>query len=128
MLQVSLARSPILFSTLSNFRPGVPASTTKAFIPARPADGGGDFPVWGASTNELIYVNAKREVVAATLRFTGNAGEVTSVKPLFVTPPFTQSYDISPDGKTFVFTRSLEMQKFPPLALVVNWKMMMEKK
>ena len=96
--------------------------------PWKVSSGGGDFPVWGASTNELIYVNAKREVVAATLRFTGNAGEVTSVKPLFVTPPFTQSYDISPDGKTFVFTRSLEMQKFPPLALVVNWKMMMEKK
>jgi eukaryotic-like serine/threonine-protein kinase len=85
------------------------------------SSGGGYFPLWGATTNELIYVNPRNEVVAATIRFTGETGEVAGVKPLFVVPPFTMSYDISPDGKTFVFTRSLEMQKFPPLTLLVNW-------
>jgi Tol biopolymer transport system component len=85
------------------------------------SSGGGSLPLWGPTTNELIYVNARNEVVAATLRYTGEGGEVTGVKPLFVAPPFAQGYDISPDGKTFIFTRSLEMQKFPPLTLLVNW-------
>jgi hypothetical protein len=47
---------------------------------------------------------------------------VVSTKPLFHPPPFSASYDISPDGKTFVITRDLEMQKFPPLSLVVHWE------
>ena len=36
---VSLARIPILCSSLVIFSPGVPASTTKGFMPARPAWG-----------------------------------------------------------------------------------------
>ncbi len=82
---------------------------------------GGNVPLWGPGTDELIYVNSGNEVVAATLRFSGDAGEVVVVKPLFNLPPFTFNYDIAPDGKTFVLTRSLEMQKFPPLSLLVNW-------
>ncbi len=91
------------------------------------SSGGGNFPLWGASANDLIYVNNKGEVVAATLRFAGNAGEVVNTKPLFASPPFTLGYDISPDGKSFIFTRSLEMQKFPPLTLVVNWEELLRK-
>ena len=34
---VSLARMPSFFSSLTMVRPGVPASTTKGFMPARPA-------------------------------------------------------------------------------------------
>jgi Tol biopolymer transport system component len=83
---------------------------------------GGDNPVWGPTSGDLIYINPRNEVVAATLRFSGESGDVVGVKPLFVLPPFTMNYDISPDGKTFVFTRSLEMQKFPPLTLLVNWE------
>ena len=39
MAAVSLARMPSLCSSLVTFTPGVPASTTKARIPARPAEG-----------------------------------------------------------------------------------------
>ena len=92
------------------------------------SSGGGTAPVWGKSANELLYVNSKREVVAATLRMNGAAGEVVSVKALFVLPAFTLNYDISPDGQTFVITRTLEMQKFPPLTLVTNWDEALTKK
>ena len=96
--------------------------------PWKVSNGGGDFPVWGPTSNELVYVNSKGWAVSATLRFAGNSGEVVSVKPLFGPQPFAQSYDISPDGKTFVITRSLEMQKFPPLTLVMNWDEALKKK
>jgi len=92
------------------------------------SSGGGDIPVWGASATELIYVNPKSEVVAATLRFSGSTGEVAGTKRLFVLPALTQNYDISADGKTFIITRSLEMQKFPPLTLVMNWEELLRKR
>ncbi len=92
------------------------------------SNGGGENPLWGPNSNELIYANARGVVVSATLRFSGNSGEVVSVKPLFAPPPFSSSYDISPDGKTFIITRNLEMQKFPPLSLVMNWDEAIKKK
>ena len=85
------------------------------------SSGGGDVPTWGAR-DEVIYLNPKQELVSATLRFRNKTGEVVATKPLFHPPPFSASYDISPDGKTFVITRDLEMQKFPPLSLVVHWE------
>jgi Tol biopolymer transport system component len=90
--------------------------------PWKISSGGGDHPVWGPGSNEVIYENPANTLIAASLRFSGATGEVVSVRPLFVAPPFSTAYDISPDGRTFVFTRSLEMQKFPPLSLIVNWK------
>jgi hypothetical protein len=56
------------------------------------------------------------------LRFSGARGDLVSTTPLFPMPAFWQSFDISPDGKTFVITRSLEMKKFDPPSLVVHWK------
>ena len=84
--------------------------------------GGGSLPVWGNTPGELIYQNDSRQLVSAMLRFSGKGGEVLSSKPLFVLPPFTFNFDISPDGQSFFVTRALEMQKFPPLTLVTNWE------
>ncbi len=89
--------------------------------------GGATLPLWGPSGTELLYVNTKREVVSATIKLAGNAGEVVSTKVLFVTPPFAQSFDISPDGTTFFITRSLEMEKYPSLSLVTNWEELLKK-
>jgi len=89
--------------------------------PWKVSTGGGGFPLWGPTSNELIYVNYQNEVVSVSLRFAGEGGEVAGVKKLFTLPPFWAYLDISPDGKTFVITRNLEIQKFPPLSMVVNW-------
>jgi len=96
--------------------------------PWKISSGGGFGPVWGREPNELFYVNDKNQMVVASLRFAGEKGEVVSIKPLFSMPAFTSSYDLSPDGKTFVVCRSLEMQKFPNLSLVVNWKGLLEQR
>ncbi|HEX9655604.1 MAG TPA: protein kinase [Bacteroidota bacterium] len=96
--------------------------------PWRISSGGGVGPVWGRESNELFYVNDKNQMVVVSLQFAGEKGEVVSIKPLFPMPAFTSSYDLSPDGKTFVICRSLEMQKFPHLSLVVNWKGLLEQR
>ena len=96
--------------------------------PWKVSSGGGVAPVWGPGGNELIYVDAKNRIVVANLRLGGARGEVVGSKPLFQLPAFTSQYDLSPDGKFFVVTRSLEMQKFPPISLIVNWKALMAEK
>ena len=79
-------------------------------------------PEWGSDGTELFYVNRNNQMMLVRLRFAGLRGEAISAKPLFTMPAFSLEYDISPDGKYFVITRSLEMKKFPPMSLVVNWK------
>ncbi len=94
--------------------------------PWRVSSGGGFLPVWGSEPSELFYINQKNQMVLATIRFVGERSEVKGVSPLFSIPAFASSYDVSPDGKTFVICRSLEMQKLPHPTLVVNWKGLLE--
>jgi len=95
--------------------------------PIKISTGGGDLAVWGPTSSEVIYLNLGGELVSVALRFTRDGVDVAGVKPLFRVPPFASSYDISPDGKTFAITRSLEIQKFPPLTLLVNWDEILRK-
>jgi len=90
--------------------------------PVKVSSGGGFGPVWGSDRSELFYSSGTNQMVLATVRFSEARSEVVSIKTMFQIPAFTSYYDISPDGKLFVFTRSLEMQRFPPLSMVVNWK------
>ena len=83
-------------------------------------------PRWGPDGNELFYINYDRMLMAKSLRFSGERGDVISSKPLFRVPAFADDYDITPDGKTFVITRSLEVQDFGPMSLVVNWQQLLE--
>jgi hypothetical protein len=90
--------------------------------PWKISSGGGAAPVWGPGGKELFYINPDNHVVSVTIRFSGMKGEIISTTPLFQLPAFSSEYDISPDGKTFVVTRDLEIQKYPPMTLVVNWE------
>ncbi len=85
------------------------------------SSGGGFSPLWGMGTNELVYVSSQNQVVAAVLQFTGNGAAVKETKVLFNLPPFFSQYDISPDGKQFVISRSIEIRRHPFLALVTDW-------
>ena len=97
--------------------------------PWKVSTGGGGTPLWGMGTNELIYLNDQGQAVAVVLQFNENAVNVKSTKVLISTPiPFASQYDISPDGKYFVVSRTVEMQKHPFLSLVMNWENMLEKK
>ena len=96
--------------------------------PLKISSGGGNEPRWGIGLNELIYVNNQSQIVAATLRFTENSVIVDNTKILFRSPPFYSIYDVSRDGKTFVFSRFVEMQKLSSLSLVTDWESGLERK
>jgi serine/threonine protein kinase len=82
---------------------------------------GGWLPCWADGNNELCYVSRENKMMLLSLRYKGNEVEVASARSLFTVPAFLESYDISPDGKTIVINRSLEMQKMAPLTLMVDW-------
>ncbi|MFI5251685.1 MAG: protein kinase [Bacteroidota bacterium] len=83
---------------------------------------GGYFPCWAGSSNELCYVSSENKMMLVTLRYKDKMVEVASIHSLFSVPAFLESYDISPNGKTMVINRSLEMQKSAPLTMLVNWQ------
>jgi Tol biopolymer transport system component len=83
-------------------------------------------PAWGPDGTEVFYVNNVNQLIRMKLRIGDSGTEVVERGPLFAVPPFTNEFDISPDGRTFVFTRSLELKKFDPMSLVVNWKALLE--
>jgi serine/threonine protein kinase len=89
--------------------------------PWKISSGGGVLPVWGTRDDELFYIDGRNRMAMVSLRFTGTRGDVVSVTPLFQMPQFATLYDVAPDGKLFVITRSLETQQFPPLSLVAGW-------
>jgi len=96
--------------------------------PWKVSSSGGGTPLWGMGTNELVYINNQNQVVALTLQMKENAVIGLSTKMLFPVPLFASTIDISSDGKLFVVTRFLEVQKRPPLSLVSDWESGLEKK
>ncbi|HTK82085.1 MAG TPA: protein kinase [Bacteroidota bacterium] len=88
--------------------------------PIKISTGGGIEPRWGMGANELIF-GSQEYLVAATLRLSENSVSVDKTTRLLKPPPFTAQYDVSRDGKTIVFSRSIEMQKMAPLTLVGDW-------
>ena len=89
--------------------------------PIKISTGGGTEPRWGMGVNELMY-GSQGYLVAASLRFTQDGVIVEKTTKLFHPPPFAAQYDVSRDGKTIVFSRSIEMQKMAPLTLVSDWE------
>jgi serine/threonine-protein kinase len=71
------------------------------------SNGGGALPVWSPTARELFYLDAENRLVAAELQ-AGPTFAVTGAAPLldasgFALDLFHQSYDVGPDGRTFVF-------------------------
>ena len=82
-------------------------------------------PAW-ASNNELVYVNSDVDsVTVAKLEF-GATIKVTRT-PLFDHRPFTtgspsvRQYDVSRDGRTFLFVKSLKGKTAIEPIIVLNW-------
>ena len=71
------------------------------------SNGGGALPVWSPTGRELFYLDADNRLVAAQLQ-AGPTFAVAGLAPLldasgFALDAFHQSYDVGPDGRTFVF-------------------------
>jgi Tol biopolymer transport system component len=91
------------------------------------SNGGGDQPVWSRDGRELFYLSLDGALIAAQVRET----PVFSVSELrrlfdasgFVNGGFHQSFDVMPDGRSFVFfsPRRLDTDQQPVLVEVDNW-------
>ena len=90
--------------------------------------GGGSEPMWSPDGRELFFLDGATRLVAAQLRTTP-AFEVVRLQPLFdalnfVVDPFHQSYDVAPDGRSFLFTRRRSSGRASATlraVLVENW-------
>ncbi len=89
---------------------------------------GGDAPLWAHSGRELFFVNAKNDVVSASVR-TGAGFSVGTSKVLFhlgseyVVPSWCCQWDVTPDDQRFLMVRGAGTGKTEDqrTILVENW-------
>ncbi len=93
------------------------------------SNGGGIEPLWSADGQELFYLSGTSQLVAARIRTTPTF-EVLSRQPLFdvggpfIIDAFHQSYQVTRDGRHFLFLRlrtSAGGASAPRAVLVENW-------
>ncbi len=85
------------------------------------SSGGGMFPRWGKTRDELFYMSTDNKIMLATLHLGDGAFEVSGVRPLFAVPHFMDCYDVSRDGGRIVMSLMLEAQNSSPITVVANW-------
>jgi serine/threonine-protein kinase len=91
--------------------------------------GGGDRPLWGAGSAEIVYRSAGGQVVS--VRFSpGAAGPPVVGRPVPLFPDTFGAatgrtnhvdYDVDPDGSRFVMVGSQEGEATGELGVVLNW-------
>jgi Tol biopolymer transport system component len=86
---------------------------------------GGNGPRWCRDGKELYYLSSDNTIMAAGIRLTEAAAEISNVHRLFEVPSLEQSvypsFDAGPDGNTFLLNLQNDSQNQAPLTLVVNW-------
>jgi eukaryotic-like serine/threonine-protein kinase len=96
-----------------------PASGGKLMV----STSGGWRPIWRRDGNELFYIGASGELMAAKVKQNGSALAIDAPSPLFQThvEGFLHSYDASADGQRFLIV-TVAQQKLPsPITVVLNW-------
>ncbi|MGE5231507.1 MAG: hypothetical protein ACM3NS_07170, partial [Deltaproteobacteria bacterium] len=73
------------------------------------SNGGGTQPVWSPDGRELFFLDAGAHLTVAKVQTTPTFA-VAGLTRLFdasgyVLDPFHQSYDVTPDGRSFIFAR-----------------------
>jgi eukaryotic-like serine/threonine-protein kinase len=73
------------------------------------SNGGGMEPVWSPDSRELFFLDGSGWLVAASVRAAQSFAVVATQRlfdaTAFQRPGFHQSFDVSPDGRTFLFAR-----------------------
>jgi serine/threonine-protein kinase len=92
------------------------------------SNGGGSQPLWSPNGRELFFLDGSAHLNAAQVRAAATFG-VTGVVRLFdaarfVLDPFHQSYDVTPDGASFIFNSPRQqgaLTRAPKLVWVDHW-------
>jgi serine/threonine protein kinase len=107
------------------------SGTTQVYITSFPdhrgvwqvSTDGGILPVWGASGQELFFLNQDK-IYEAQISYQQGVPKPGSPKVLFDAPRvanFSGPFDISHDGKRFMLITYTETGGVHPLTLVTNW-------
>jgi Tol biopolymer transport system component len=90
---------------------------------------GGWVPRWRRDGKELFYLGLDNSITAVEVEGKGNSFNVGRSQVLFVAPvnPFSETYDVSPDGQRFVMSASPGEEELP-LVLMQNWTARLKKK
>ena len=93
--------------------------------------GGGTQPAWRADGEEIFYVAADGKMMSVSVDPGGASLKLTLPKPLFKTrlelDSFFRQYDVSADGKRFLFAEPLEDSASVPITVIVNWPELLKK-
>ena len=91
--------------------------------------GGGQYPQWGATANELFYVSPDNKLMSVSLRPGMGTAEPSAPRELFQLPIVESGfspYDTTPDGQRFL-VRANNGQAAQPLSVIVNWPALLKK-
>jgi len=97
----------------------------------RVSDGGGTQPRWRRDGRELFFLDAKKKLMAVSVRIEGDVLETGPARVLFETrvqdAPYRsfggiKSYSVSADGQRFLINTISEEGTPSALTLLLNWK------
>ena len=95
------------------------------------SNSGGMQPAWRADGEEIFYVAADGKMMSVSVDPGGASLKLTLPKPLFKTrlelDSFFRQYDVSADGKRFLFAEPLEDSASVPITVIVNWPELLKK-
>ena len=90
------------------------------------SNGGGGEPRWSADGREIYYLDTDARLMVASVS-ARPVFSVTKIQPLFTLPPgvivdqFHQTYDVSPDGKTFYVVSGRALHQETRIVWVEHW-------
>ncbi len=100
------------------FTPEAPAGTGAKWLVSK---GGGVRPIWRPDGKEVFYLNGT-QVMAVDID-TSKGFQAGTPRRMFTAPPgaLNVSWDLSPDGKRFLFIAPPNTGLVIPFTVIVNW-------
>jgi hypothetical protein len=86
--------------------------------------GGGYSPRWRRDQTEIYYLASKGDLISVALRLAEGGPEFDGTRALFRTRLLSKtrnSFDVSPDGQSFLMNLPLEDAASSPITVVTNW-------
>jgi eukaryotic-like serine/threonine-protein kinase len=102
------------------FTPDAPAGTGAKWLVSK---GGGALPLWRPDGKELFYLTVNNQVMAVDID-TSKGFQAGTPRRMFAAPVVvgpTTRWDLSPDGKRFLFAAPPNTGRVAPFTVVLNW-------
>ena len=91
---------------------------------------GGSEPVWSPNGSEIFYLDAVQNMVSVKVT-TGDTFKAGLPEVLFeaqLVPVIQRNrYAVTPDGQRFLMLTPMESQANPPMTVVQNWPLSLQK-